>query len=278
MSMNRVLFFGLFGLFAALSASAAVPFKKVMIVVFENEDASRVLDQPHFKDFAAKGAYLGNFVAETHPSQGNYIALVSGDLHGVRTDSNVNIDAKHVGDLLEAAGMNWKIYLEGYPGNCFTGARSGQYARKHNPFVSFKNVQTDPARCNRHLVGAGEVDRDIQAGTLPEFSVYVPDLQNDGHDTGVAYADRWFGNVFGAFARNPKFMKDMLVIATFDESSLTGGNRIYTALYGDSVVGGSVSKAPATHYSILRLVEDAFGLGNLGASDRSANRITGIWR
>lgn len=265
----------------AIPSFAAPPvpaYKKVMVVLFENEDAKKAMDQPAFRTFATKGANLTNLNAEVHPSQGNYIALVSGDQQGVRGDGNVNIDANHIGDLLEAAGRSWKIYLEGYPGNCFTGARSGQYVRKHNPFISFRNIQNDGARCAKHLVEAGSITSDIANGTLPDFSLYIPDLKNDGHDTGVAFASRWFGDVFFPFLSDERFMRDMLVIATFDESGPNGKNIIYGALYGESVISGSSSAVRYDHYSILRTIEDTLGLGTLGLKDQSAIPIRGIWR
>jgi hypothetical protein len=266
---------------SGLNAQAAVPapsFKKVMTVIFENENASKANAQPGFSAFAAHGANLTNLIAETHPSQANYIALVSGDRQGVKGDASIDIDAKHIGDLLEGAGRSWKIYLEGYPGGCYTGTRTGDYVRKHNPFISFKNIQNDLVRCAKHLVPATELNQDIAAGTLPDYSIYVPDLKNDGHDTGVAYADRWFTASFVPLLSNPKFMRDMLVIATFDESGLLGGNKIYTALYGDSVIPGSTSAIGYDHYSLLRTIEETLGVGSLGLHDASSAPITGIWR
>jgi acid phosphatase len=262
----------------AFAARPLYGFKKVMIVMFENEDAKKVLDQPTFKRFAEHGAYFSNLNAEAHPSQANYIALISGSMNGVKGDGNQNVDAKHVGDLLEDAGLGWKAYLEGYPGNCFTGARSGNYARKHNPFISFRNIQTDRARCDAHLVNADTLKDDVAHDALPNFSLYIPDLKNDGHDTGVEYADRWFAKTIEPLFQVENFMRDMLVVVTFDESETLGGNRIYGAFYGDSVQRGIVDPNRYDHYSILRTIEDALHLGSLGLNDAKATPITKIWK
>lgn len=253
-------------------------FQKVMIVIFENIDYKDALNQPNFKNLATNGALFTNFYAEVHPSQGNYIALVAGSNYGVVKDSNVNIDALHIGDQLEKAGKSWKIYLEGFPGNCFTGERSGTYVRKHNPFISFKNIQNDRNRCNTHLVEASELDRDITDGTIPDFSIYIPDLNNDAHDTGVAFGDRWLGKYFGPKLKDSRFMKDMLFITTFDEASMIGPNHIYTTFFGDSIVPGSKYTLRADHYSILRTLQEQFGLGTLQKNDQTATPITGIWK
>ena len=252
-------------------------FERIVIVVLENEDASDALDQPFLKSLAARGALLGSYAAITHPSQPNYIAMVAGDVHGVKNDQNVDLDVRHLGDLLEARGLRWKVYAEGYPGGCRLDARIGRYARKHVPFISFKNVQSDPARCAK-IVDAWEFFDDIAAGTLPEYALFIPDLNDDGHDTGVGFADRWLETTFGPLLEDPRFTTGTLLVVTFDESRRFGGNRIYTALWGDSVIAGSVSTYPWNHYSLLRTVEESFQLGTLGLNDRSADPIGGIWR
>jgi hypothetical protein len=255
------------------------PFKKVLVVIFENTDYQEAVSQPFFAKFAKDGALLTNFFAETHPSQPNYLALVSGDTYRVTHNHNVNLNARHVGDLLEAKGKSWRIYLEDYPGNCFMGAYAGKYVRKHNPFISFLNIQQDAARCNAHLVGSDTFQTDAESGNLRDLSFYIPNQSNSGHDTDVGYADRWFALTFGPLLQNPKFMQGLLVIATFDEAKGKGArpNRIYTAFQGDMVKLGSQFPAQASHYSILKMIEDAFDLGNLGRGDARASEITGIW-
>ena len=94
-------------------------FKKVMIVVLENADYDEALRQPFLKQLSQEGAAFTQFYAETHPSQPNYIAMISGSTQGVFSDGNVDLDAQHVGDLLEAAGKSWKVYAEDFPGAWF---------------------------------------------------------------------------------------------------------------------------------------------------------------
>ena len=252
-------------------------FKRIVIVVLENENESNAIDQPFMKSLAARGAYLGSYQAITHPSQPNYIAMVAGDLHGVLDDGNVDLDVRPLGDLLEAKGLRWKVYAEGYPGKCRLDARIGLYVRKHVPLISFKNVQSDRARC-ANIVDASEIFDDIAAGALPEYALFIPDINNDGHETGVEFADRWLEATFGPLLNDPRFMKDMLFVVTFDESRRFGGNQIYTAFYGESVIAGSISDHPWNHYSLLRTIEESFHLGTLGLNDQSADPISGIWR
>ncbi len=251
-------------------------FKKVMIVFYENQGYSKVAEQPFFSWLASQGALLTNFHASFHPSQPNYIGLVAGDNLGVEDDESHDLNGASIADLLEARGKTWKNYAEGYPGRCFRGKSQGRYVRKHTPFVSFKNIQEDPERC-KNIVSAEQLDKDIADGTLPNFSIYTPDMDDDGHDRGLDFADRAFKKTFEPLLKNQEFMKDMLFIVTFDEDDKKENNRIYTVLYGPSVKTGAKSADKLNHYSLLKLVEDEWGLGDLGRNDRSAKPVEGVW-
>lgn len=266
----------------AASSSAAVEnsvphFKKVFVVVLENEGAEESLAQPFLQDLAKKGAYFNNFHAVSHPSQPNYIAMTAGSTFSIFHDGRVDLDVRNLADLLEEKGKTWKVYAEGYPGHCFLGASLGKYVRKHVPFLSFRNIQTQPDRCAR-IVEAPQMVADLVSEGLPDFSLYIPDLDQDGHDTGVAFADEWLKRSFGPLLRNPEFMKDMLFIVTFDEAGWLSSNQIYTAFYGESVNPGQVSQTRYDFYSLLRTWEEGFGLGSLDQQDALATPITGIWR
>ncbi len=267
---------------AGLGATSATPpqisdvpqIDHVIIVEFENTDYGKALAQPSFGKIAKAGANLTNFYAETHPSQPNYIAMIAGDMYGVKDDNNVNLGGRHIGDLLEEAGKTWKVYADGYPGNCFLGATHGKYARKHVPFLSFKNVQSNPDRCAKVVEGE-QFAADLAAGDLPNYALYIPDLDGDGHDTGVAYADNWVKTTFLPSLK--ELPPNTLVVFTFDESSPLGGNHIYTTFYGDVVTPGSVYTPKTNHYGFLHTVEALLGVGGLGKNDGSSDLITGIW-
>jgi phospholipase C len=268
---------------AAGSAQAAPSFQRVLIVMLENADYENAVEQPFLKDFAARGALLTNYHGVTHPSQPNYVALTAGTYDGVSGDGNVTLDIRHIGDLLEAKGKTWKAYAEGYPGECFLGSSDGTYARKHVPFLSFRNVTSNAARC-AHIVDASSFSNDAAQGNLPNYSFFVPDLNDDGHDTDVAAADRWLSQTLGPLLKNEAFMKGTLIVITFDEDDFflkgdaLADNHVYAALIGDSVAPGGTSNDAYDHFSLLRTIEDGLGLGTLGKRDEQALPITGIWK
>jgi len=148
---------------AAPARAAKPPFEKIMVIVLENTDYKEALSQPYLAALAQRGALLSNYHAIAHPSQPNYVALVAGDPLGAKDDEKRDLDARHLGDLLEAKGRSWGVYAEGYPRRCAADKHIGRYARKHEPFISFADVRCDPARCAR-IKPAADLDRDAAAG------------------------------------------------------------------------------------------------------------------
>jgi hypothetical protein len=251
-------------------------FDHVFIILLENGNYSEAIAQPYLKQLAGQGALLSNYFAVAHPSYPNYLALVAGSTFGINSDSQTTLTQTSLVDLLGKAGISWKFYAEQYPENkCFTGTQSGDYVRKHLPVLSFKNVQSDPALCGK-VVPASQLNKDLVAGNLPDYSFYVPDLKNDGHDTGVAYASKWLAGFLPPLLKG--FGAGTLVVVTFDEAESGSNNQVYTVLAGPPVKPGSSNNTGYTHYDLLRTIEDNFQLGNLGREDAKAKDISGIWQ
>ena len=257
--------------------------RRVIVVMLENEDAGIALQQPFLGELARRGAYLANYHALTHPSQPNYIGLTAGSVYGITTDGVVTIDVPHIGDLIEAADLDWRVYAEDYPGNCFLGsfagsASSGQYLRRHVPFLDYLNIQNDTARCKTHIVDATQFDADVAAQSLPAFSMYIPNTHNDGHDTDVATADRWLQGRFATLLADSAFMEGTLFVVVFDEGTFSGPNVVYCVLVGAGVRPGTVSQQWYNHYDLLRTFEALLRLGTLHHHDEVAIQIRDIWR
>ncbi len=108
--------------------------------------------------------------------------------------------------------------------------------------------------------------------------MYIPDNDHNGHDTGVASADRYLERTLGPLLEDRRFTAGLLLVVTFDEDDKKHDNHIYTALWGDGVAAGSKPATPYTHYSLLRTIEDQLGLGRLGREDEKAAPILGVWR
>lgn len=251
--------------------------QKIVVVVFENMSLDKTMAQPEFAQFASKGALLTNYFAISHPSQPNYIAMVAGSTLKVSNDSNHDLVGRSLSDLLEEHGKTWHVYAENFPGQCFLGKNKGIYARKHNAFISFTNIQKNAARC-ANITDATKFADDFKSGAIADFSFYIPNLENDGHNTGVAFAAKWFAKTLAPLFYDKNLMKNRLVFMTFDEDDYSQQNKIFTALLGSSVKPGVQISTKYNHYSLLRTIEDFWQLGTLGQEDQKALPILGFKR
>jgi phosphatidylinositol-3-phosphatase len=264
---------------AGAQARVAVPsFDHAIVIVFENKEASEVLgsaDAPTFNAMAKRYAVATRYYGVTHPSLPNYLALVSGSTQGITTDcTSCIVSSRNLADTLADAGKTWKLYAEGLPRAGFTGAFSGRYAKKHVPFLYFRDVVGDRARLT-HVVPLTSLRRDLRAGGLPDFSFVVPNMCNSMHDCSVATGDAWLRAHIPPLLALPR----TAVFVVFDEgaSNARGGGHVAALVLGTAVRGGSRFTAVTGHYGLLRTIEQAWGLPLLGRS-AGATPITGIWR
>lgn len=245
-------------LVALVAPRATVPrLDHVIVVVFENEDRSAVLqsaDAPTFRSLAARYADLTSYDAVAHPSLPNYLALVGGSTFGTSSDcTDCSARPPSIGTLLTRAHESWGAYAEGYPG-------SPRFAKKHEPFLYFPRQASYV-----HALSA------LDAKRLPRFAFVSPDLCNDGHDCGVGTADRFLARFIGPLLAIPR----TAIFVVFDEGVDT--NHVAAIVAGTAVRAHSTDAHTLTHYSLLRTVEDALGLPRLRAS-AGARPIEGIWR
>jgi phosphatidylinositol-3-phosphatase len=252
-------------------------FEHVIVVVFENKEASNVLGNPSaptFNSLARRYASLTRYYAVTHPSLPNYIALVSGSTRGITSNcTRCSVNAPSVADTLEAAGKTWKAYAEGLPSRGFLGGSSGRYAKKHNPFAYFRGIAGNADRRAR-IVPLRELASDLRAGRLPDFAFVVPDLCNSMHDCSVAVGDSWLRRTVTPLLGLP----ESVVFVLFDEGStnVRGGGHTAAVALGTAVQRGARYRALTGHYGVLRTIEDAWGLPRLGQSAK-ARPLLGIW-
>ena len=177
----------------------------VLIIVLENQDFELVHHHPYMQHLGTQGSLFTQFYGIMHPSYPNYLAMVGGQTFGITDDVQKDIDAKTIADLLEAKQLTWTQYAEGFPGQCFRGSRHARYARRHVPFMSFTSIQNTPKQC-AHIVNAQTFD----PHNLPHYAFYSPDLDHDGHDTGLETAAAWLQMFLDPLLHAPGVIKNTL--------------------------------------------------------------------
>jgi hypothetical protein len=254
-------------------AFAWVPqFDHVVVVVMENHSYADIVgnssEAPYINALASRSAnFAGSFAIE-HPSEPNYLDLFSGSNQGVTDDScpHTFANVANLGSQLIAAGFTFIGYSEDLPTAKPKTCTSGNYARKHNPWVNFSNV---PAASNQPFT-AFPGDFSI----LPTLSFVVPNLCNDMHNCSIATGDAWVQTHIDAYAQWAATHYSLLVL-TWDEDDYSQSNQVPTLFAGALVVPGSYS-ARIDHFTVLATLEAMYGLAPIGgAAARAA--ITEAW-
>jgi len=291
------------------------------------------------RDLPAQGNLLTQFYGITHFSLGNYIAMLSGQPSNMDTQfdcqrfssfngAGTTPDGAAIGqgcvyppavktlpDQLEAKGLSWRGYMQDMangPGadtcrhpavdaqdTTQTAKVGDQYAVRHNPFVYFRSIIDNQARCDANVVDFARLGEDLKsAATTPNFNFITPNLCEDGHDEptcvdgrpgGLMAADVFLQRTVPGIMASPAFKADGLILVTFDEAEATGpmadssaccnqpsgpntanpgltkpgpgGGRIGAIALSRFVKPGTTSTVPYNHYSFLRSMEDLFGIG-----------------
>ncbi len=257
----------------------------------ENHGASYALSDSNIAAIVKLAAWFSNYHALAHPSLPNYLALVAGSTFGLTGDHvETPLKARSIVNRLEQRGLSWKSYAEDFPGHCLpsgTGvghpkpkaSATASETRRHVPLLLFAAVLNDSARCAR-VVNAREFMSDAATGKLPNYSFYSPALVNNVRGNSPEMAAVWLRQFVQSLRRTAAMRQRTLLAIVWDEG---GGddlrsNRVLAMLLGDMVTPGRYSTR-LTHYSLLRTIEDNFGLLPVGNGDANALPLPEeIWR
>jgi YVTN family beta-propeller protein len=273
-------------------ASSVPRYQHVFLFYFENQDYNQVIGNkkqaPYLNSLLSQGANLGQFYAEEHPSDANYLALAGGSTFGVPLDDPeeenplYTINAPNIGDLVNGAHESWKTYLQSANGPCDDTVH-GYYWDDDQPMMYFKDVRDNPTYCASHVVPLEELSSDLAStATTPNFAWVSPDDCSDMEGCGIAAGDAFLKTELTAILNSPAWKTQRsLVMITFDEDDTDyqhPAQRVPTIVLGSQGVRqGYTSTTRYTHYSLLRTIEGALGLGTLTANDRYAQPMNDIF-
>jgi YVTN family beta-propeller protein len=272
---------------------AQIPgYQHVFLFYFENEDFGQVVGNtkqaPYLNGLLRQGSLLSQFYAEEHPSDGNYLALAGGSAFGIPLDdpeeenSQYTINARNIGDLADAAHETWTAYLQSANGPCDDTVHT-YYWNDDQPMLYFADVRDRPAYCAAHVTPLESLPSDLaSAATTPNFAWIAPNDCTDMEGCGIAAGDAFLAQELGMIMTSPAWLTQRsLAIITFDEDAQDfqhPAQRVATIILGSAGVRqGYVSSVRYTHYSLLRTIEAALGLGTLTANDRYAEPVNDVF-
>jgi phospholipase C len=189
-------------------------------------------------------------------------------------------------DLLDAKGVSWKYYtpsIKTHGGDIW------------NAFDAIQDVRNGSEWGTNVSWPETNIFNDLSSGTLPAVSWVVPDGQNSDHpaqqnwgikkDTGPA----WVAQIVNAVGQSSYWDSSAIVIVWDDwggfydhvappQLDYTGlGFRVPMIVVSPYAKTGYVSHTQYEFGSILKFVEETFGLGSLGTTDGRATSIADVF-
>jgi phospholipase C len=186
-----------------------------------------------------------------------------------------------IADLLDAAKVSWKYYIWNRPlhGNEFSG-------NVWNGFDVFKDVRYGPDWKNITTPNT-QIFRDLSRGALPAMSWVIPTLGDSDHPaSGCNGGPRWVTSVVNAIGRS-RYWDSTAIVLLWDDwggwydpvpppqvNYTSLGFRIPLILISAYAKPHLVSETQYEFGSILKFIEQTFGLGSLGTTDVGANSLS----
>jgi phosphatidylinositol-3-phosphatase len=317
---------------------------RVFVIVLENHSAKSVIgdaNTPYITSLAQQYGDAANYYGVTHPSEPNYVAMISGSNWYTNNDNPANrFDHTNLVDELAEHHISWGAYMDAMPAgdqlaDFWPSSTDPLYASKHDPFALFTDIRNDPARL-ADIKPYTDLAGDLNSGHAPRFVYIVPDQCNDMHggvydaiaghpETPCPYnstnddpadvllkhnADAFVQGAVTTIMSSRAWTRHSAIFIVADEGDYTGnavnggwdspagccdspvlpaGDPDISATWPGGLYGGAlvpavvidpsgprhfVSDVAYNHYSMLRTIEDDWGLPELGFTSDHAQVAT----
>ena len=277
---------------AIVPPAAHVPrFDHVFLFYFENEDFRAVIGNhkqaPYLNSLLPEGSLLANFFAEEHPSDANYLALAGGSAFGIPPDDPLEanprytIVAPNIGDLVDAARRRGRDTFRAPTGRATTPCTGTTGTTTFRSFTSPTCASGPPiaqsiwCRCNRcRATSRAPPRRPASRGSRPT--------------TAATWRGAGSAPAISSWQRSSEAscLPGVAHAALAGDHHLRRGcvrprapaQRVATLVLGSAGVReGYVSHVRYTHYSLLRTIEAALGLGTLTLNDAYAQPVNDVF-
>jgi hypothetical protein len=210
------------------------------------------------------------------------------------------VTAISVADQVAGLGKSWRGYMEGMadangPGNCLRPAANekdetiansgGAYSVTRNPFPYYHSL-LDLGACTSNDVPIDSLKKDLSSETTtPALSFISPNLCHSGTEgacgegvDSAAAADDFLEALVPKILKSKAYEDDGLLIVTFGDSSdaVEPGDPVGTLVVSGLTSPGGELTEDYDPYSLLRTVEDLFGVSPLARAAKADSFATSI--
>ncbi|MHB0886979.1 MAG: alkaline phosphatase family protein [Bacillota bacterium] len=229
------------------------------------------------KDFVLMDAFFSSLMG---PSLPNHLYLVAGQSGGVtanmREAPKAGFDFPTMASLLAKSSVTWKFY---------DGKPDPKAFSLWNPLPGFAEFKADPTLAD-HLVGTDQLFYDLQHGTLPQVAWVVPNDAESEHPPGDLRLGMWYVTSLVNAAMKSQYWDETAIILAWDDyggfydhvapprmDQYGYGPRVPAMVISPYAKQGFVDHTQYDLTSVLRFIEDRFGLPALTDRDRKANDL-----
>jgi hypothetical protein len=252
---------------APCGVSGTVRYSHVVMIMLENVGYSVVgsSSAPYFNQLASDCGLATNYLAVSHPSLPNYIALTSGSTQGITDDGEPSTHPLDTPSIFSELGSNWRTYAQSMPTAC-DQVTSGDYAARHNPAVYYTSITSACQRDDVPLSGPPNLSA--------KYTMIVPNICDDMHSCPVSTGDQWLRRYVPLILNSAQYQSRSLVLfITFDENDSDASNQVPTIVIAPSTPRGERVGARFTHYSLLKTTETLLHIPQLGQSRTASSML-----
>jgi phospholipase C len=180
-------------------------------------------------------------------------------------------------DVLDRKHVSWKYYAP--------SLASGDSGYLWNAFDAIAAVREGPEWKTNVATSSSEIFTDIKANRLPAVSWVIPDELNSDHPGHTDTGPSWVASIVNAVGKSADWNSTAIVIVWDDwggfydhvpppQLDYAGlGFRVPCILVGPYALHGVVSHTQYEFGSILKFIEQNWGLSSLNATDARATSI-----
>jgi phospholipase C len=191
-------------------------------------------------------------------------------------------------DALQAAGISWKFYIQNYnPDITFRSPGTTQQAAQvvFCPLLNYNRFLDNP-ELSSHIQDLDEYFKDLHDGTLPAVSFIVPSGSSEHPPSNIQAGERFVRSLIGALMTSSSWDSSAFMWSYDDWGGWYDhvkppkvdayglGFRAPALLVSPYARQGYVDSTVLDFTSMLKFIEDNWGVQPLSTRDAQANNIT----
>ncbi|MGZ4814378.1 MAG: alkaline phosphatase family protein [Terriglobales bacterium] len=221
------------------------PSQRVIVITLAAQDPQVIAkSMPYWNELASRYSVV-RIQAAAGPEIGNYFLLTAAEDPTAQApdpnDWTGTVSGDEIARRLSLAHKTWKVYAQSLPWDGYIGGDYYPYLKRHNPFTYFNSVRRNPAQ-RANIVSLEQFTTDVRAGTIPDFSFVVPDVEHSGSDCPddascspkdrATAADHFLRGALSPFLGDPSALSNTVVVVTFDAAGQPGTSGVTSIIIG----------------------------------------------